>query len=47
MKSDLPAVLITGILAHFYVLYGSLPAIEPFLYGIKPAVIIIILNAVY
>lgn len=43
----LPAVLITGLLAYFYVQYGSLPEIKPFLYGIKPAVIIIILNAVY
>ena len=41
------SVLLTGILAYFYSLYGSLPSVEPFLYGIKPAVIIIILNAVY
>ena len=41
------SVVITGVLAYFYLLYGSLPAVEPFLYGIKPAVIIIILNAVY
>src|SRR3990172_3883256 len=43
----LPAVFITGILAYFYSQYGTLPEVEPFLYGIKPAVIIIILNAVY
>ncbi len=42
-----PAVLITGVIAYFYALYGDLPAVKPFLYGIKPAVIIIILNAVY
>jgi chromate transporter len=42
-----PAVILTGVLAYFYVLYGSLPEAKPFLYGIKPAVIIIILNAVY
>ena len=42
-----PAVIITGVLAYFYSLYGSLPEVTPFLYGIKPAVIIIILNAVY
>jgi chromate transporter len=42
-----PAVFLTGLLAYFYVLYGNLPQVEPFLYGIKPAVIIIILNAVY
>ncbi len=43
----IPAVLITGLLAYFYSLYGTLPDVYPFLYGIKPAVIIIILNAVY
>ncbi len=41
------SVIITGLLAYFYLLYGNLPSVEPFLYGIKPAVIIIILNAVY
>jgi len=43
----MPAVLITGFLAYLYLLYGSLPQFAPFLYGIKPAVIIIIINAVY
>lgn len=43
----LPAVLITGIFAYIYAVYGNLPDVKPFLYGIKPAVIIIILNAVY
>ena len=42
-----PAVLISGIFAYLYVQYGNLPVVQPFLYGIKPAVIIIILNAVY
>lgn len=42
-----PAVLLTGILAYLYMEYGQLPAIEPFLYGIKPAVIAIILAAIY
>ncbi len=42
-----PAIMLTGLLAYLYVLYGNLPRVEPFLYGIKPAVIIIILNAVY
>ncbi len=41
------SVMITGVLAYFYLLYGHLPSVEPFLFGIKPAVIIIILNAVY
>ena len=43
----LPAVIITGVFAYFYALYGNLPDVKPFLYGIKPAVIVIILNAVY
>jgi len=42
-----PAASITCLFAYIYVNYGNLPQIEPFLYGIKPAVIIIILNAVY
>jgi chromate transporter len=43
----IPAVLITGIFAYIYAVYGNVPDVKPFLYGIKPAVIIIILNAVY
>ncbi len=43
----LPAIIITGIFAFIYKEYGNLPDVKPFLYGIKPAVIIIILNAVY
>lgn len=43
----LPAVLITGILAWFYKQYGQLPEIQPFIYGIKPAIVAIILGAVY
>ncbi len=43
----LPAVLITGILAWFYQNFGQLPEVEPFIYGIKPAVIAIILMAAY
>ena len=43
----LPAVLITGFLAYLYVEYGTLPEVEPFLYGIKPAVIVIIINAIF
>lgn len=42
----LPAALITGALAYLYVLYGQLPQVEPFLYGIKPAVLAIILSAI-
>ncbi len=43
----LPAVFITGILAYLYKLYGQLPQVGPFVYGIKPAIIAIILAAVY
>ncbi|MDA8874666.1 chromate efflux transporter [Winogradskyella sp.] len=41
-----PATFITGILAYLYVEYGQLPAVEPFIYGIKPAVLAIIAAAV-
>jgi chromate transporter len=43
----LPAVTITSVFAYIYAVYGNLPDVKPFLYGIKPAVIVIILNAVY
>jgi chromate transporter len=43
----LPAVIITGFFAFLYVKFGSLPAVGLFLYGIKPAVIAIILSAIY
>lgn len=43
----LPAVLITGALAWLYVRFGTLPAAAPFLDGIKPAVLAIILGAVW
>lgn len=42
----LPAVLITGFFAWLYKEYGQLPELNPFLYGIKPAIIAIILSAV-
>lgn len=42
-----PAVIITGILAYLYVEYGALPQVEPFLFGIKPAVLAIIASAVF
>ncbi len=42
-----PAVVITGIFAWLYQKYGELPAVEPFIYGIKPAVIVIIIMAGY
>ncbi|MDZ8134216.1 MAG: chromate efflux transporter [Nostoc sp. DedQUE04] len=43
----LPAVLITGGFAWVYVAYGTLPQITPLLYGIKPAVLAIIINALW
>ena len=41
----LPAALITGLLAWLYVGYGSLPALQPWLAGIAPAVLAIIAGA--
>lgn len=43
----LPAVCITGVLAWLYASYGQLPAVQPFIYGIKPAIIAVILAAVF
>ncbi|MTJ48541.1 chromate efflux transporter [Dolichospermum sp. UHCC 0259] len=42
-----PAVLITGLLAWIYVHYGTLPQVAPLLYGIKPVVLVIIINAIW
>jgi len=41
-----PAIVITGLLAYLYVEYGALPEVEPFIFGIKPAVLAIIASAV-
>ena len=43
----LPAALMTGTLGWLYSTYGTLPQVEPFLVGIKPAVIAIILGALW
>ena len=43
----LPAVLITLIFSWLYYKYGHLSMVQPFIYGIKPAVIAIILSAVF
>jgi len=43
----LPAVFITGIFAWLYKEYGQLPDLQPFVYGIKPAIIAIILGAIF
>lgn len=42
-----PAVLLTGVLGWAYVRFGSLPEVAPFLYGIKPAVLAVILGALW
>ncbi|MEO8515674.1 MAG: chromate efflux transporter [Flavobacterium sp.] len=43
----LPAVLITGFFAFLYKQYGQIPEVKPFLYGIKPAIIAVILGAIF
>lgn len=47
MSFLIPAILITGFFAWFYVSYGQLPEVKPFIYGIQPAVIAIIVMAAY
>ena len=42
-----PAALSTGVLAWLYVAYGDVPAVAPFLAGIKPAVLAVILGALW
>jgi chromate transporter len=43
----LPAVLITLLLAHLYVKFGSIPQVEPFVGGIRPAIIAVIIASVF
>jgi chromate transporter len=40
----LPAVIITGSLAWAYEKYGALPQVSAFIYGIKPAIIAVIVS---
>lgn len=42
-----PAVIITGFFAWLYKEYGQLPELQSFIYGIKPAIIAIILGAIF
>ncbi|MCT4137103.1 chromate efflux transporter [Elizabethkingia anophelis] len=42
-----PAVIITLFFAWLYKEYGELPQAQPFIYGIKPAIISVILSAVF
>src|SRR5688500_16351263 len=39
-----PAVIITAIFAWLYQQYGQLPQVQPFIYGIKPAIIAVVLS---
>lgn len=43
----LPAALLTGALAWFYAQYRTVPQFDALTYGIKPAVLAVILSAVY
>lgn len=38
----IPAVIITAVFAWAYQLYGQLPQVQPFIYGIKPAIIAVV-----
>lgn len=40
----IPAVIITAIFAWAYQLYGHLPTVQPFIYGIKPAIIAVVIS---
>lgn len=42
-----PAALATGFLAWLYARFGTLPQVEPLLFGIKPVVLAIILGAIW
>ena len=42
-----PAIVLTTLLAWVYVEYGELPEVKPFLYGIKPAVLALIVGALW
>jgi chromate transporter len=42
-----PAALITGVIAWFYVRYGAVPQVESVLAGIRPVVIAIIAGAIW
>jgi len=43
----LPAVLLTGLLAWAYLRFGALPKIASILYGIRPVVVAIVLQALW
>lgn len=43
----LPATLIVGVISWTYVRFGSLPQAKGLLYGVKPVVLVIVLQAVW
>lgn len=43
----LPAALLTGVLAWCYVQFGTLPAAAPVLASIRPAILVVILGAIW
>src|SRR5262245_44599385 len=43
----LPAALVTGVIAWGYVRFGALPQVADILYGIKPVVIAVVIQALY
>ncbi len=43
----IPAVIITAVIAWFYKQYGTLPEVQRFIFGIKPAIIAIIIVNIY
>lgn len=40
----IPAVIITAFFAWLYQRYGQLPQVQPFIYGIKPAIIAVVVS---
>lgn len=42
-----PAIVLTAVFAWMYSIYGTLPAVSPFIAGIKPAVLSVVVVAVY
>jgi chromate transporter len=42
----IPAVIITAFFAWLYQQYGQLPQVQPFIYGIKPAIIAVIVSLI-
>lgn len=40
----IPAVIITAIFAWAYQVYGQLPQVQPFIYGIRPAIIAVVVS---